>query len=179
MMPQPAVAALWLIAALALGSADRAMAADACTGNLSPDQIKSCLGGPVLPRQRGIRLQTGTVPTVQEVNLTIHFEFNSARLTATGTTTLEALGTALADPTLKGGRFRIAGHTDAVGSEAYNQRLSEQRAATVRTYLVEHFAIDAARLETVGYGKSRLYDAQNPSAAVNRRVQISRLADAQ
>ena len=49
----------------------------------------------------------------------------------------------------------IEGHTDSLGSEAYNDRLSKQRAETVRNHLVENYNIDAGRITAVGYGESR------------------------
>src|SRR6266516_1067100 len=51
-------------------------------------------------------------------------------------------------------RATVEGHTDSVGSEAYNQRLSERRANAVRDYLVAH-GIDASRITTRGYGKTK------------------------
>ncbi|HUN55439.1 MAG TPA: OmpA family protein [Smithella sp.] len=66
----------------------------------------------------------------------------------------------------------IEGHTDNVGKEAYNQRLSEERAKSVRQYLIDKFGIDGSRLTTVGYGFSRPI-ASNDTAEgrqKNRRV---------
>lgn len=157
-----------------------ANAADPCTGNLSPDQILGCLAPAPktrgFPKSRGISVQ-GEQPAAAEttVNLMVNFDFNSARLTNDGMISLDALGKALIDPALRDAHFRIAGHTDAVGSDAANLRLSEQRAASVRAYLIGHFALDAGKFDVVGYGKSQLYDAADPDAAVNRRVQVTKL----
>ncbi len=66
----------------------------------------------------------------------------------------------------------IEGHTDNVGNAAYNQRLSEERANSVRQYLIDKFGIDASRLTSVGYGLSRPI-ASNDTAEgkqKNRRV---------
>jgi outer membrane protein OmpA-like peptidoglycan-associated protein len=70
-------------------------------------------------------------------------------------------------------RVRVEGHTDSRGSESSNQLLSEQRAASVRTYLIEH-GVDGARLTSVGLGESQPIDeAQNDEAwAKNRRVEF-------
>ena len=67
----------------------------------------------------------------------------------------------------------VYGHTDSVGSEAYNQRLSEQRAASVAAYLVSH-GVNAARLGTKGFGKSQpIASNETPDGqAANRRVEI-------
>ncbi|AKU94604.1 Major porin and structural outer membrane porin OprF [Labilithrix luteola] len=65
----------------------------------------------------------------------------------------------------------VAGHADAVGTDAYNQKLSEQRAESTRAMLI-HFGVDASRLQAVGYGKSRLkFDTQGADAR-NRRVEF-------
>lgn len=54
-----------------------------------------------------------------------------------------------------GQKVRVEGFTDSIGTKAYNQKLSEKRAAAVKDYLVKTFKIDAARIETVGYGEDR------------------------
>lgn len=69
--------------------------------------------------------------------------------------------------------FEVAGHTDAVGSDAYNQNLSERRAGSVRGYLVDQ-GVDASRMTAVGYGESQPV-ADNGTAAgraENRRVEL-------
>ena len=65
------------------------------------------------------------------------------------------------------------GHTDAIGSDAYNQRLSERRAAAVKDYLVSK-GIPASKITTIGKGKSQPV-ATNKTAEgrqKNRRVDI-------
>jgi len=85
---------------------------------------------------------------------------------------VQHLGEALTDPQLKGATFIVSGHTDGIGGEAFNQDLSERRADTIKHYLVDHYHLAASDLVTVGYGKTRLKDAENPSAPINRRVQV-------
>ena len=85
---------------------------------------------------------------------------------------VKALGEALSDPKLKGSTFVVAGHTDAAGGESYNQDLSERRADAIKRYLVDKFGITGTDLVTVGYGKSKLKDPNQPMAEVNRRVQV-------
>jgi outer membrane protein OmpA-like peptidoglycan-associated protein len=73
-----------------------------------------------------------------------------------------------------GANVQIAGYTDSVGTDAYNQGLSERRANAVKDYFVAH-GIDASRLTAVGYGESNPV-ADNSTAdgrAQNRRVELN------
>ena len=119
----------------------------------------------------------GLQEDLSKVNLTITFEYGSDQLTPAGQKQLDELGVALQDPSLKSFRFMIVGHTDGAGSEAYNQQLSERRAAAVKAYLVGKRQIEEARLATVGFGKSKPLDAANPMSAENRRVEIVTLSN--
>ncbi len=70
--------------------------------------------------------------------------------------------------------LEIGGHTDDVGSIAFNQKLSEERANAVRNYLVGH-GIAATRLKAVGYGKSKplVSGTSEEARAQNRRVEMT------
>lgn len=105
-------------------------------------------------------------------DLRILFPFNSAELTADTRRQLDTLGQALVSAELGTYRFELAGHTDALGDEAYNAALSARRADAVADYLESNFHVPAQRLETHGYGKSHLLDPANPTSARNRRVEI-------
>jgi outer membrane protein OmpA-like peptidoglycan-associated protein len=67
----------------------------------------------------------------------------------------------------------VEGHTDSVGSDAYNQKLSERRANAVRDVLVNQYGVGADRVNAVGYGESRPVadNATDSGRAVNRRVE--------
>ena len=82
----------------------------------------------------------------------ITFDFNKATIRADAAPTL----TRLAELIAAGGPGEIAieGHTDAKGDDAYNKRLSEQRAAAVKAYLVDK-GVDESRLRTIGLGELR------------------------
>jgi outer membrane protein OmpA-like peptidoglycan-associated protein len=110
-----------------------------------------------------------------KIDLEINFDYNSADISAKSLPSVQALGRALINPDLKGSTFIVAGHTDAAGSDAYNQDLSERRADSIKKYLVEKFDITGSDLVTVGYGKSKLKDPSNPLADVNRRVQVANM----
>jgi len=85
---------------------------------------------------------------------------------------VQELGKALSNPSLKGSTFVVAGHTDAIGSDPFNQDLSERRADTIKHYLVSTYGIAGSDLVTVGYGKTKLKNASNPTDPINRRVQV-------
>ena len=70
----------------------------------------------------------------------------------------------------------LSGHTDAKGSDDYNQKLSERRAEAVKKYLVEKLKLSPDNLTTAGYGRRDLKNKDNPFAAENRRVQIVNLS---
>ena len=107
-----------------------------------------------------------------KIDLEINFEYNSADISAKSMTSVQALGRALTNADLKGSTFVVAGHTDAAGGEGYNQDLSERRADAIKRYLVDKYGITGSDLVTVGYGKSKLKDPNQPMAEVNRRVQV-------
>jgi outer membrane protein OmpA-like peptidoglycan-associated protein len=106
------------------------------------------------------------------IDLEITFDYNSADISTKSQDAVQALGRALTNPDLKGSTFVVAGHTDAAGTDTYNQELSERRADAIKRYLSEKFGIPSSDLVTVGYGKSKLKDPGQPLAEANRRVQV-------
>jgi outer membrane protein OmpA-like peptidoglycan-associated protein len=101
----------------------------------------------------------------------IEFDFNRATLRPENRELLSRIAGILL--TSSGHSMYVYGHTDDVGSEAYNQTLSEQRADSVRDYLVEA-GIDPAIISTEGRGKSspRVTGTSAEARAKNRRVEI-------
>lgn len=110
--------------------------------------------------------------TKPKIDLEIQFDYNSADISKTSMSAVQELGKALSSPSLKGSTFVVAGHTDAVGTENYNQDLSERRADTIKKYLSEKYGIAGSNLVTVGYGESKPKDANVPMDPSNRRVQV-------
>ena len=110
--------------------------------------------------------------TKPKIDLEIHFDYNSADISKDSTPSVQELGKALSNASLKGSTFVVAGHTDAVGGEGYNQDLSERRADTIKLYLTEKFGLNGSDLVTVGYGKTQPKDPNAPMDPVNRRVQV-------
>jgi OmpA-OmpF porin, OOP family len=106
---------------------------------------------------------------------TIQFEFGSDRLKPESIETLKNLGNALNEELKDQKLFRIEGHTDAVGTRAYNTALSDRRAAAVKDYLVQEMHVSPDRLEAVGKGSSQPALPKNPYAAQNRRAVVINL----
>ncbi|MGE3872820.1 MAG: OmpA family protein [Parvibaculaceae bacterium] len=71
--------------------------------------------------------------------------------------------------------FMIAGHTDAVGSDAYNLRLSRERAEAVKKALTAYYVIPARNLKTAGYGERYLKIPTSDAEEENRRVSLQRV----
>ena len=73
-------------------------------------------------------------------------------------------------------RIQIAGHTDSVGSDRYNLRLSQKRANSVRIHLIEREEIEADRLESKGFGETELLvspEKTSEDKEQNRRVEFN------
>ena len=108
--------------------------------------------------------------------LDIHFVTASAKILENSYSALNGLAEQLKQkPTL---RIEIGGHTDSDGSDAANLKLSQSRAASVRTYLISK-RIDGNRMESKGYGES-VPVASNDSddgKAQNRRTEIRILSE--
>jgi outer membrane protein OmpA-like peptidoglycan-associated protein len=114
--------------------------------------------------------------TKPNIDLDIQFDYNSAEISKTSKSSVQELGKALSNPDLKGSTFVVAGHTDAIGGEEYNQGLSERRAESIKRYLTDKYGIAGADLVTVGYGKTKPKDPSAPLDPINRRVQVVNMA---
>jgi outer membrane protein OmpA-like peptidoglycan-associated protein len=139
-------------------------AKDACPkepGPPDPDPKKN--GCP-----RFIHLEGGQVRVLQQV----HFQTASATILPDSFPMLLEVAQLLkANPTIK--KMRIEGHTDNRGGADMNLDLSKRRAASVRTWLIEH-GIDSGRLESEGYGLTRPIQTNDTDEgrASNRRVEF-------
>ena len=106
------------------------------------------------------------------IDLNIEFEFNSADLTPSGRSDLDAAGEAMSRH-FEDKSFVLAGHTDASGPADYNLELSRLRAQSARRYLIEAHGIAPERLDAKGYGETRLIENGPPEK--NRRVVLELL----
>lgn len=100
------------------------------------------------------------------------FDFDKAEIRPDASQALSQLATVIrAWPS---GSVQLDGHTDAKGDDAYNQRLSENRAEAVRRWLVEREGIEGGRLATRGWGEKRPVASNDDDAGRqrNRRVEV-------
>lgn len=108
---------------------------------------------------------------------TIHFGFNEYFVREEEVDELQRIGEIIerilaANP---GEVFVVEGHTDAVGSDAYNYDLSRKRAEAVRDALLQYFVIEPGSIETIGYGERYLKIPTEEDEAENRRVTVRRI----
>jgi outer membrane protein OmpA-like peptidoglycan-associated protein len=152
-------------------------------GDGVPDSRDKCPGTP-----KGVQVDANGCPpapvaaVVEEVVVVkeetivirdVHFQFDSANLTAADKTKLDIIATRLKKEA-PGAQLRVSGHTDSVGKDAYNQKLSERRAHSVTDYLVSAGVPRSSFVSVVGAGESQPV-ADNKTAdgrALNRRVEI-------
>lgn len=135
----------------------------------SKEDLIDKLTPPAPPATRSLR---NLVPKPVTVDLSIQFDFDSARLQASSKPLLDNLAMAMNSERLGSLKFKVEGHTDAKGKPEYNQELSARRAAAVQAYLVSQ-SVSADRLQAEGKGASELLTPEKPQASENRRVRIS------
>ncbi len=111
------------------------------------------------------------VPEVVRVELDVKFDFDKAKVKEESYADIQNLAEFMNQYPQTS--TTVEGHTDSVGTDAYNQKLSERRAAAVRNVLVEQYGVGADRVSSVGYGESRPVadNATDAGRAVNRRVE--------
>lgn len=141
-----------------------------------PDATDNC------PNEPGPAAEQGCPRVYQNVTVTstgivisqrIYFEYNRAVIRSRSFGILNTVGQVLTDfPDIT---VEIQGHTDSRGSDAYNLRLSQERAEAVRTYLIGR-GIAANRLTARGYGETVPIDTNRTAGgrAANRRVEFIR-----
>ena len=132
---------------------------------------KSTVANPARARMAASAAKSKTVAGPDRADLRVSFITGSSELTAAGRREAQNLAEALKSPVLAGKRFRIEGHTDAVGSRESNLELSRRRAAAVVDFLVDQGA-ERARFEIVGFGFDKPLRGMDARAAANRRVEV-------
>lgn len=116
--------------------------------------------------------QRNIVVQPKSVDLVVQFDLDSSKLKDNNRPLLDSLVEAMKNERLMHVKFKLEGHTDAQGSEAYNLQLSQSRADAVLAYLSAK-GVDQLKLSTEGKGFSDLLFPDKPFAAENRRVRIT------
>ena len=114
------------------------------------------------------------MPAELGINVRVEFAFDSAALDDAQKPKLQSLCNVMKASDIN--LFRIIGHTDASGTDAYNERLSRLRAEEVQRFFVKDCGIDPGRLEAVGLGKRFLLEHVDPKSELNRRVEFQALS---
>lgn len=128
-------------------------------------KIETALPGAEVERVgEGIKLTLG--------ENSVNFDLNKSTLTSTAKANLDKLVPVFNE--YPDTNIQIFGHTDSSGSDEYNQKLSEQRAASVRTYLSGK-GISSSRINTVGMGEAEPIETNDTATgrAKNRRVEFA------
>lgn len=135
-------------------------------GDGVPDYLDRCPGTPA-----DVRVDREGCPTV--LSLRINFGFDSARVATAFDGELAKAAACIRE--YPGHEVVLTGHTDSAGSAAYNQILSERRAAAVKEALVERFNVPAAKMVTQGMGEEKPVADNNTEEgrAFNRRVDVA------
>ncbi len=136
---------------------------------------------PSTPTQPTVAAETPVVPVVYgdlpeelTVEVQVTFGFDSATLEADQLPKLARLCNVMKASDI--GLFRIIGHTDSSGGDAYNERLSLMRAQEVRRYFINECGMRPEGLEAIGLGKRFPSLPDDPRAPQNRRVEFQALS---
>jgi OmpA-OmpF porin, OOP family len=143
----------------------------------SEDIVKFFAGAADLGAARGICVGTedecnskAEAPVETGLDMLINFDLDSAKLGPEAQNKLGEFAKALKDNRLKAHTFVVEGHTDASGSEVYNEGLSERRAQSVTAFLLSN-GIESSRISAIGVGETHPRNT-NPYDPVNRRVEM-------
>ena len=149
---------------------DDATAVDPCSLDDDNDGVNNCIDK-CPDTIKGLAVDAAGCPVADIVTLKVNFDFDKSDIKPEYHETLAEFASYMRQQqsfTV----VEIAGHTDSVGSDAYNQKLSERRAKSVRDYLVNKLGMDGKLFSAVGYGESKPIASNDTDAgrAENRRI---------
>ena len=149
---------------------DDATAADPCALDDDKDGVNNCIDK-CPDTIKGLAVDAAGCPVADIVTLKVNFDFDKSDIKPEYHATLAEFASYMRQQqsfTV----VEIAGHTDSKGSDAYNQKLSERRAKSVRDYLVNKLGMDGKLFSAVGYGESKPIASNDTDAgrAENRRI---------
>lgn len=144
---------------------------DKCPG--TPKGVRVDADGCPPPAPAPVVEETAVVKEEVIVIRDVHFQFDSAKLTPADKDVLNTIATRLKQES-SSAQLTVTGHTDSVGSDAYNQKLSDRRAHSVVEYLISQGVPRSSFVSVTGAGESQPV-ADNKTAdgrALNRRTEI-------
>jgi outer membrane protein OmpA-like peptidoglycan-associated protein len=115
---------------------------------------------------------TSTTDPLPSIDLKVLFDYNSSNIRSDQVGQLLDLAQVLRSDDFGQYKLIFLGHSDAKGSAAYNERLSQQRARSVADFVATAANLPASRIDAVGLGFQRLADPADPYSGRNRRVQL-------
>jgi OOP family OmpA-OmpF porin len=129
------------------------------------DPYDKCPGTPA-----GYKVDADGCPITVSIRLDIKFDFDKSVIKSQYKNEVQKVADFLKSH--PGSDAVVEGHTDSVGADDYNQKLSERRANAVRESLVNDFGVPASKVQSVGFGESKPIDTNDTAAgrAQNRRV---------
>jgi OOP family OmpA-OmpF porin len=145
-------------------------AVDPCSLDDDADGVNNCIDK-CAGTAADLAVDANGCPIPLVITLKINFDFDKADVKPQYHQELAAFAAFMKQ--YPGVPVEIDGHTDSKGSEAYNQKLSERRANSVREYLIANFGMDASLLTAVGFGEAKPIATNDTEAgrAENRRIE--------
>lgn len=183
---------LLVLAALAIGAAQAAtpvMAQTTDAGGMTEAEIAAAFkkqktrglsivptvtAEPTDPAAPAEQVVVAELPKDEQVNINISFDFDSSALRDDQKPRLDSLCNVMKATDVQ--LFRIVGHTDSSGSDSYNEKLSLLRAEEVKRHLETDCGIPGTKMEALGVGARYPFDAADPRADANRRVEFQALS---
>ena len=135
-----------------------------------PDNIDKCPDTP-----KNMLVDHNGCPII--TTLRLNFDFNKAAVKKIYYPELKKIAEILKNnPNLK---IEVAGHTDSIGSDEYNLKLSQKRAEAVKNVLIDKFGINSNRIVAKGYGEKYplVPNTTATNRALNRRVEIVNISN--
>ena len=147
---------------------------DKCPGTPKGTPVDADGCPPPAPAPAPVVTEPAPLPKEETIVIrNVHFEFDKATLTTADKAQLDTVASRLKTEA-SSARLSVSGHTDSVGSDSYNQRLSEKRATSVRDYLISSGVPSSSFISVKGVGEAQPV-ADNKTAdgrAMNRRTEI-------
>ncbi|MGH7410182.1 MAG: OmpA family protein [Candidatus Methylomirabilis sp.] len=161
-----------------VGSVDLAGLRQVCPSSTTQYTIAAVGDGGSRAASTTVTVTTPPAPMViDRLAIHVNFDFDKAIVRDADISELQkALGFV---KKYAGYKISIEGHTDSIGTDQYNQRLSERRAVAVREYLLKHRVANGSRITSAGYGESKPIadNSTDKGRLENRRVEILILSE--